>query len=65
MGKNDQFQGKVIIVTGAGTGMGADTAILLAERGARVAIVGRREAPLRNVEKRKSCVHHHQRERLS
>jgi NAD(P)-dependent dehydrogenase (short-subunit alcohol dehydrogenase family) len=47
MSKNDQFQGKVIIVIGAGTGMGADTAILVAERGARVAIVGRREAPLR------------------
>jgi NAD(P)-dependent dehydrogenase (short-subunit alcohol dehydrogenase family) len=30
--------------------MGADTALLLAERGARVAIVGRREAPLREIE---------------
>jgi len=52
MSKNNQFQCKVIIVTGAGTGMGADTAILLAERGAKVAIVGRREAPLHEVEKR-------------
>jgi NAD(P)-dependent dehydrogenase (short-subunit alcohol dehydrogenase family) len=50
MSNTRQFEGKVIIVTGAGTGMGADTAILLAERGARVTIVGRREAPLREIE---------------
>jgi NAD(P)-dependent dehydrogenase (short-subunit alcohol dehydrogenase family) len=50
MSDTRQFEGKVIVVTGAGTGMGADTAILLAERGAKVAIVGRREAPLRDIE---------------
>lgn len=50
MANTEQFKGKVVLVTGAGTGMGADTAILLAERGAKVAIVGRREAPLRDVE---------------
>ncbi len=50
MSNTRQFEGKVIIVTGAGSGMGADTAILLAERGAKVALAGRREAPLRDVE---------------
>jgi NAD(P)-dependent dehydrogenase (short-subunit alcohol dehydrogenase family) len=50
MSSTRQFEGKVIIVTGAGTGMGADTAILLAERGAKVTIAGRREAPLREIE---------------
>ncbi|WP_431946222.1 SDR family NAD(P)-dependent oxidoreductase [Actinacidiphila sp. bgisy167] len=44
------FHDKVALVTGAGTGMGAATAILLAERGARVTLVGRREEPLRDVE---------------
>lgn len=44
------FHDKVALVTGAGTGMGAATAILLAERGARVTLVGRREEPLREVE---------------
>jgi NAD(P)-dependent dehydrogenase (short-subunit alcohol dehydrogenase family) len=51
MAINTQFKNKVVIVTGAGTGIGADTAILLAERGAKVVIVGRREGPLREVEK--------------
>lgn len=49
---HEQFSGKVALVTGAGTGIGADTAILLAERGARVAIIGRSEGPLREVEAR-------------
>ena len=44
------FHDKVALVTGAGTGMGAATAILLADRGARVTLVGRREEPLREVE---------------
>jgi NAD(P)-dependent dehydrogenase (short-subunit alcohol dehydrogenase family) len=50
MSQGTQFQNKVAIVTGAGTGMGADTAILLAERGACVTLVGRREEPLRVTE---------------
>lgn len=49
MSQHQQFQNKVALVTGAGTGMGADTALLLAERGAKVTLVGRREAPLQEV----------------
>jgi NAD(P)-dependent dehydrogenase (short-subunit alcohol dehydrogenase family) len=45
------FIRKVALVTGGGTGMGAATAMLLAERGAKVTIVGRREQPLRDTER--------------
>jgi 2-deoxy-D-gluconate 3-dehydrogenase len=41
--------GKVAIVTGAGTGLGAEIAFALAEAGADVALAGRRIAPLREV----------------
>jgi NAD(P)-dependent dehydrogenase (short-subunit alcohol dehydrogenase family) len=44
------FDGKVALVTGAGTGMGAATAELLAGRGVAVGLVGRHEEPLRDVE---------------
>ncbi|MDJ0390776.1 SDR family oxidoreductase [Roseomonas sp. E05] len=37
---------KVIVITGAGSGIGRATAKLLASRGARVVLGGRREAPL-------------------
>lgn len=50
MAHEEDFAGKVVMVTGAGTGMGAATAVLLAQRGAQVALVGRRQAPLREVE---------------
>lgn len=36
-----QLSGKTMLVTGAGSGIGRATAILLAQRGARVAILGR------------------------
>lgn len=49
MATTQSFEHKVALITGAGTGMGADTAVLLAERGARVVLVGRREAPLQEV----------------
>jgi NAD(P)-dependent dehydrogenase (short-subunit alcohol dehydrogenase family) len=50
MPANTEFDGKVALVTGGGTGMGAATAELLAGRGAAVALVGRHEPPLRDVE---------------
>jgi NAD(P)-dependent dehydrogenase (short-subunit alcohol dehydrogenase family) len=50
MPASTDFDGKVVLVTGAGTGMGAATAELLAGRGAALTLVGRREQPLRGVE---------------
>jgi NAD(P)-dependent dehydrogenase (short-subunit alcohol dehydrogenase family) len=44
-----QFAGKVALVTGAGSGMGRATAVLLARRGAAVTVVGRRESKLADV----------------
>ena len=41
-----RLQGKVAFVTGAGTGIGAATAIRFAQEGATVVICGRRKAPL-------------------
>lgn len=44
-----EFDGKVALVTGASSGIGRRTAELLASRGARVAILARSEAKLREV----------------
>jgi len=44
-----QIQGKVVLVTGASEGIGAECARLCAERGAKVALVARTEARLRSV----------------
>jgi len=41
-----RLQGKVAFVTGAGTGIGAATAIAFAQEGATVVICGRRQEPL-------------------
>jgi NADP-dependent 3-hydroxy acid dehydrogenase YdfG len=43
------LDGKIALVTGAGTGIGRETAILLAQEGAMVVLAGRRMAPLREV----------------
>ena len=42
--------GKVVIVTGAGTGIGAATAIRLARSGAHVSLIGRTSETLTNVQ---------------
>lgn len=46
---SDRFKGKRVLVTGGGTGVGADLARSFADAGAEVVISGRREAPLREV----------------
>ncbi len=45
----ERFNGKTVIVTGAGTGMGRAAALRLAGEGARVVLVGRRRSPLEQV----------------
>ena len=45
----EQFGGRVALVTGAGSAMGRATAILLAARGAAVTLIGRRENKLADV----------------
>jgi NAD(P)-dependent dehydrogenase (short-subunit alcohol dehydrogenase family) len=44
-----QLDGKVAVITGAGTGLGAATATLFANEGAAVTLVGRREEKLKEV----------------
>ncbi len=44
-----KLEGKVVVVTGGGTGIGAAVAERYATEGAHVAVLGRREGPLREV----------------
>lgn len=44
-----RFAGKVALITGGGTGIGAASAKRIAEEGGKVVVMGRREAPLRAV----------------
>src|ERR1044071_9508340 len=50
------FKGKVVLITGASSGIGADAARHLAQLGAKVSIVGRNEERLKEVAKEiKKC----------
>jgi meso-butanediol dehydrogenase/(S,S)-butanediol dehydrogenase/diacetyl reductase len=44
-----RFEGKVVVVTGAGSGIGAATAARFSDEGASVVLAGRREANLRDI----------------
>jgi len=46
-----RFRERTVIITGGGTGIGRETALLFAEEGANVVIIGRRVEKLREVEK--------------
>ena len=46
---SDGIEGKVVLITGGSTGLGAETARLLAKRGARVAVAARRKDKLDEV----------------
>lgn len=44
-----RFAGKVALITGGGTGIGAASAQRIADEGGKIVVMGRREAPLRAV----------------
>lgn len=46
-----EFNGKIVVITGGGTGIGKSAALLFAARGAKVVIAGRREEQLSLVAK--------------
>ncbi len=46
-----KFKDKAVIVTGGGTGIVRETALLFAQQGANVVIIGRRIDKLRQVQK--------------
>jgi NADP-dependent 3-hydroxy acid dehydrogenase YdfG len=46
----EHFKDKVVIITGASSGIGKETAITLSQRGAKVALAARNETKLREIE---------------
>ncbi|MEM1417594.1 MAG: SDR family NAD(P)-dependent oxidoreductase [Myxococcota bacterium] len=56
MGAGETLAGRHALVTGGGTGVGAALALAFAEAGARVSVVGRREAPLAEVAERHPAI---------
>jgi len=42
-GMSEGIEGKVVLITGGGMGIGAETARLLASKGAHIAVAARRE----------------------
>jgi len=49
MGQSERFAGKTVLITGGGTGIGAEVARRMAGDGANVVLMGRRAAPLEQV----------------
>jgi hypothetical protein len=49
---SNNIEGKVVLITGGGTGLGAETAQMLASKGARIAIAARRRGKLDEVASR-------------
>jgi NAD(P)-dependent dehydrogenase (short-subunit alcohol dehydrogenase family) len=47
MFQNDLLKGRVILITGGGTGLGRAMALRFAELGAKIFLIGRREEPLK------------------
>ena len=46
---NDPINGKIVIITGASSGLGESTARRLADRGAKLALAARREDRLKSL----------------
>lgn len=49
MGNGERYSGKTVLITGGGTGIGAEVARRMAREGAHVVLMGRRAAPLEQV----------------